>query len=378
MSSHINESVMKKFLYGMQVKGAQVCDGIEVSAEGDIFTSDGTAFTSFVKDAEMVFGELDGSTFTPCADVANPGANDKHYMKLTRGRGDVQYKLVRGLNDLIGKDNDAADVIDQLSDLSAEIALVRSEVESAIAANEIITNNDVDRLELAFDNYITQLDSDLDYAIAEFLRMANLRDARILADFKADIEDRRELAQSIFDRDVGHAVFLYSDLVSNQHVEFLRPIDSTDVGRSVLSNWAVQVRLKDENGKVQGDSIMYSAIITNAFWQDEPKTSLGTDDQGFGQTDALKVTVSADACGAMHASTRLVINCIYGGDMTNKDQPVSYTYDSLTDDLELYNASGGHEAVGEIGTAEQPLADSDSATQASGGVQKVQPMTRNN
>jgi hypothetical protein len=313
-------------------------------------------------------------------------------MKLTRGRGDVQYKLVRGLNDLIGKDNDAADVIDQLSDLSAEIALVQQEVEQAIAANEIITANDVDRLELAFDNYITRLDSDLDYAIAEFLRMANLRDARILADFKADIEDRRQLAQAIFDRDVGHAVFLFSDLATNQHVEFLRPIDASDSGRMDLSNWAVQVRFQDATtdantgtvtlGKVQSDSIMYSAIITDAFWQEAEQTSLGVNDATHGSTKALKVTVSADACDAMDPGARLIINCMYGGDMTNLDTPASYVYDDLTGAIELYNAIGDPavEAVGEIGRATQspnPV-DSDDATQASGGVYKVQPMTRNN
>lgn len=351
----INTNVMKKFLFDMQVKGAHVCDGVEIGPDGDLFTSDGTAVTSFVRDFDVVFGQYDEATdtFTSGGDPASSvDASDKYYMRLVRGRGDVTYKEMRGLNDLIQKDVDGTALVDSIQDFDAQIQLLDSAAQSVITNNQAVTEQDADRLESAFDNYISGLKYDLDKMIEEMIRFSNVRDAQILADIKQQLANNRTAINETFASDAGVFTASWGAIMGSSHIEFFRPIDAADSDRKMIQNWAIKASTLDTNSPFNvliGDSIMFTAETSTAFWQDAGQTQLGSVDAGFGTSDCLKVTVSSEQCGTLTSGQSLVVSCHYAGDLSAQDQPTQHTFDDLTDDLENYNMSGGVSTMGQVG-----------------------------
>ena len=393
IASPIGDKI-KKFLYAMQVKGAEVCDGIEITADHELYISDGTAVTSFVKDVEMVFGELDGDDFTAKGhdEITFDADGDRsdgfrHYLKLTRADGSKVYKLARGINDLIMDDDDAS-FVDNLRDLTQQATNLQTAIDSAIAANTVVTNDDVDRLETAFDNYIDQLDTDLDYVRDEFLRMANARDVQILADIKSDLSGMVDTINSTFDSDVAHAEFSVGGLALIGEAVVLKQLDPNDTERTKVSNWAISAKVHQdadaadaEEGKILSDSLMYEAEIEQRYpyapgGNVESHDSI-PENEGDSKVPFLKITVEAAACSALGASDLVVINAYYGGDMTAQDQLPASDFDDLLGASFLYNADpAGNPAESTFGTIARaessPLPDSDD------GGAKVQPMTRHN
>ncbi len=392
ITSPIGDKI-KKFLYAMQVKGAQVCDGIEITADHELYTSDGTAVTSFVKDVEMVFGELAAGVFTAKGhdEITFDADGDRsdgfrHYLKLTRADGSVVYKLARGINDLIMDDADAS-FVDNLRDLTQQATDLQTAIQSAIDANTVVTNDDVDRLETAFDNYIDQLDTDLDYVKDEFLRMANVRDVQILTDIKSDLTEMVATAQNTFDSDVAHGEFSVAGLAVFNEAVFMKELDPNDTERAKVSNWAISAKVHQdadaddpEGGKILSDSIMYEAEIEERYpYAAGPHASSDSTPENEDDTKVpfLKITVQADSCSALGSDDLVVINAYYGGDMTAQDALPSHSFNSLSDAGFLYNADPAVAPVeSTFGTiaqaASSPLPDSDD------GDDKVQPMTRHN
>lgn len=346
----VNTNVMKKFLGDVKAKGLEVCEGITVGPNADVFiaeTGGATAMTSFVKETTMVFGTLDAGTFTASADPASPAATDKYYLKLVRGRGDVEYKAVRGLNDLISKDGESISAsVDSIQDLLDILAQLDTEVSQAIEDAHLASWLDGERLETVFDMYIVQLKADLNDMRDDLIAHANDRDAEILAALGVSLESRRVATQRVLNLDGGAILMSYGTLSTFSGQVCFRPIDSADAERKLIENWMVKVHTHEAGSgspdKVINDSVLFSAqILDNSdpdvanalgqqgkFWQEEEKKTIGMTDQGYGEAShMIKVSIDADSCDAFSAAESAHIAAYYVGDLSSTDAPIDGTPD---------------------------------------------------
>ncbi len=342
-----SELPIQKFLYAMQVKGARVCEDIQVTNNGDVFLNDGTSLSSIVKELEIVFGTLVGDVFTPLdpaekfvsslnintgnlssvedsvydgdtltlsegVQVAGDAAAGKWYLKMMRPNGMIVFKELKGINDMFGstmddKINSIPEVLKQLHDLGVAVKTVMEQ-------NQLSRMQDVDKLEWAWDRYIQDLKAELDDVQAEFEETISVRDNAIYLHMIGRLNSAKQVIQGTMDNDYGHASisFAVSALQQPAGYEATFALSNTtgdselrssteDAARHDIKNWIVKAVVRNvDSSTLVNDSIWHRAYI-------------------FG--GELKVLVRAvDASGVpMNGSRYVEVTAAYCGPRTNAD-----------------------------------------------------------
>jgi hypothetical protein len=340
---------IQKFLYAMQVKGARVCEDIQVTNNGDVFLNDGTSLSSIVKELEIVFGTLVGDVFTsldpankfvnslnsgtqdlvldPVSDsmyggdtvtlsegvqVTGTAAAGKWYLKMMRPNGMIVYKELKGINDMFGstmddKINSIPEVLKQLHDLGVAVKTVMDQ-------NQLSRMQDVDKLEWAWDRYIQDLKAELDDLQTEFKETVSVRDLAIYNHMIGRLNSAKQVIQGTMDNDYGHASisFAVSTLqtpsgyeatfaLSNATGDSELRSSTEDAARHDIKNWIVKAVVRNVGS---------STLVNDSIWH-----------RAYISGEELKVLVRAvDASGVLMDGSRYVeVTAAYCGPRTNAD-----------------------------------------------------------
>ena len=289
-------TLTKKFLYALEAKGADICDDVTILANGDgnydLYLGEGTAATSFVKEVEFVEHDFGVD------EEGNPihGTGPVHALKLTRGFGDIVYKPLKGINDLLSLD--VAGEISNLSEVAANIALIQSEVTAAMQAQTTARLLDVQNLESSFDTFIADIHGTLMMLSDSLYQHVDAKDAWVLKQ-KEDLLDQIAVdAMGILGRDYKHATISFSQLTSTNTVEIL--LASGDAERINPDRWIIRAHRKDTSDVLHNDSVAH--VITANPSESKLTVSLQAAACGDGMFDGDEIHVTAVYCGPLDHS----------------------------------------------------------------------------
>jgi hypothetical protein len=292
-------TITKKFLYALEAKGAKVCDDITITANDDgnfdMYLQDGTAMTSMILDVEFVQGQVDGSgVFT-----AGTGASDTHWLKITRPFGQITYKPLKGVNDLLGADIDSE--ISNFQELAENINALETAVSEAMAAQQTARVGDVQRLENSFIDFLTALQLNLTNIKTDIKSYIDAGDQGILTYADTSLGRFADAVEATMQRDYKYAASSFGNFATGEDVEFQFSLD--DSGEAVRldpAKWIVNVRRKEVG---TGDNPVHK------LHNDEISHKVTCDG------DKLKVHVQAAECGQAYVSDLLCVTAIYCGDL---------------------------------------------------------------
>jgi len=335
-----NELPIQAFLYAMQVKGARICDDLQVVADGKVFLSDGTSLASISKEIEVVFGvlsEVDGEYSFSVRNPANKFVSNlgtdteplnsdsdsvyggldlsdlnsdftvqgegKWYLRLTRPNGSVIYKEMKGINDVLDSStldeqvSSLPEVMKQLHDLGVA-------VKQALSQNQLSRMQDVDALESNWDLYIQSVKEDLDTLETDLVNTADAADLAIYNQIMGNVENAQLSIQGTFNYDHGSVSISFESLSSNDTVtaifelgngeNTLRP-SIIDPDRHDIKNWLVKAVVHDP------DDVM---IINDSIWH-----------KAYIENGQIKVDVRAVDCQELVAGRTVEVTVSYAGPM---------------------------------------------------------------
>ena len=239
-------TLTKKFLYALEAKGVDICDDMTILANGDghfdMYLGDGTAATSLVKDVEFVEHDFDD------------GAGAVHAMKISRAFGDVIYKPLKGINDLLS--TDISGELSNLTEVANNIALIQTEVTAAIDAQEIARLQDVQNLESSFDNFIQAMAAQLVTLTEAMYSYADAADVAILTQAQTELTLFASDHEGLMGRDYATGTIDFNQLAGSQTVSIV--IASGDSERINPDRWIIRAHRKDGDGKLYNDSIAHT------------------------------------------------------------------------------------------------------------------------
>ncbi len=373
---------IEKFLYAMQVKGARVCEDLQITNGGDIFLYEGTALSSIIKETELVFGSLTvvggqvvfvagnpaykyinglGSDSAPLdsesdsvyggetltsgnSDFTADGSssNDKWYLRLTRPNGSVVYKEMKGINEILdpanidGEISSIPEVLKQLHDLGVAVKAVMDQ-------NQLSRMDDVDRLESAWDKYIEDFKAELQAVEDQMILTANARDLALYNGMIGRLEDRMEVIQGTMENDYAHASIGFDAVGLGTSSGVIATFNLSGGGQDLRSgvldaerhdvkNWIIKAVVRD---------VASSMLYNDSVWN-----------KAYIEDSQLKVHVRAVDSEALTASRYIEVTASYAGPLTSAD--AFPTDDPIS--LDSYGAS--------LVTSEPALQDSDAANPA--------------
>lgn len=375
---------IRKFLYAMQVKGAKICDDLQITNSGEIYLKDGTGMSSLVKDVEflteeepiavqqtidgvvtLLEGEIsdDASEASRTIDLGEGEGPERvsdltarfggshvwvyqtiHFMKITRPNGAVEKKPVVGMDQMLnGMDSD--DLVESLPELVAKVQELKEATLGIIDENEenpTAREHDVDHLESAFDKFVVDFrDSlvDMEKALRD---QANIRDKQIIDDSTDRLDQIVIAMNGTMDRDYGIASIGFDQFVglNNQGVvEVVKTLSGSavsDPGRYDISNWIVETTVLDTSLAV--DQIHNSSVWHTAKIED----------------DKIKVEVRLVDCADLTAQRKVQVAVAYCGSLGSVDVAI----DPTDRTARLYNAEGGGGDLAPV--LPEPMPDSDS------------------
>lgn len=327
-------NITKKFLYALEAKGAKVCDDITITANEDgnfdMYLQDGTAMTSMILDVEFVQGSVDGSG----AFTAGTGASDTHWLKITRPFGQITYKPLKGVNDLLGADIDSE--ISNFQELADNISALTQAVSEAMQAQETARLADVLRLENSFIDFLVALETNLDNVKAKIKAYIDAGDQVILDYSNGSLTSFKTAVKATMDRDYHYGCVSFATLLANENnsEDLLFQFSLDDDGEAVRldpAKWIVHVRRKEAStGKLHNDEISHYVTV---------------------EDDKLKVHVNAAECGEAFAGDSLCVTAVYCGDLDYTVQADEHTGGEIGSGIDApqptqpgtvqYNSGGG-------------------------------------
>ena len=363
---------MKKLLYAMQVKGAKVCEDLQIMNNGEIYLKDGTGMSSLVKDVEFLTrevslgqfeardadGELLEGTLTgnetdgyqldgedlPEGAVVEELMETKHFMKIYRPDGQVEEKPVAGMDEMLNG-MDADGLVESLPELVKAVNDLKAATLDVIGAdgtNPVAREHDVDHLEDAFDKFVVDFRSaliDMEQALRD---QATLRDEQIMNDSKDRLNEIVLAMNNTMDRDYGVQSIgfdTFAALNGAGQVSVVKALSgnasNSDAGRYDIGNWIIETSVRDESNsaahKVRNSSVWHTAKI---------------------EDDKIKVTVRLVDCADLTAERKVQVAVAYCGPLGDIDA----ASDPADRTPRVYNEGSGDLAP----TLVVPTPDSDS------------------
>ena len=164
-----------KALYAMKAKGVDICGDLTISGDNDLFIGEGSAISSMVLDAEFVQGQFDDDDDF----VAGTGAGDSHWLKITRNFGDVVYKQVKGVDDLLGLDNPADGKVESLPELKEQIERLQTAINAAKDSLRLAHQQEVSLMDAAFNQFLLTMKQQLIQTVTQIKAYADASDLAI-------------------------------------------------------------------------------------------------------------------------------------------------------------------------------------------------------
>lgn len=316
-------------LHAMTAKGVDICGVLTVDG-ADLIMGDGTNIKSIVREAEIMRLPVDESGDPITDGSAAPGTPLQHFLKLTRGFGDVVYKPVQGVNDLL-KQDDLDGKVESLPEVAAQLQKLTNAINAAKDSLRLTQETEVSQMELAFDNFLDELRLDLIASQNSIINYAKGKDL-VLAEWSADVlatlEDHMvsviqhnhfcesmpvaslSAADSPWVIDVQVPMVSLPDLDADGlpiYDEFGNPVmlaPQPCPDRMDVSKWDIRAKVVEADGKVKNASVLHDVV---SF---------------AGPPGGIRVTVDSDSCMEQMATAIIVITGVFCGDQVNICDPM--------------------------------------------------------
>jgi len=311
----------KKALYALAAQGVDICGGMTIKGGHDMFIGDGSAITSMVKDAEFVgnlFVDAEGEpNFDAEGNNVDAGHGEKAFLRLTRNWGDVVYKAVKGVDDLLLPD-DGDDKVESLPEVKAQLDKLSQAIDTVVNSMRIGREVEVTKLDNSFDNFLVTLQASLEELKTEILDYASAKDIILMAKAMEKINKTEECYELRVSRD--------RFCLSAQIAEAAQGLDaevysipqengSLDSMRGNVSLWDVRVHLH----KTGEDEHIRSADIAHVLYTDG---------------DKLKCNIDLETCpDHALAQDRIVITGVYAGPDSDLDDACEQARDQIAPDF---------------------------------------------